>query len=98
MLYGLNNKGNLPAERVVTSRFEKKEESHTVLIFKFDSFLNSLDQVKVIVLTRCSFQDASAFWEEPLASKSASSIMGKIKERECFLCLQMYKDERWNDS
>ena len=81
MLYGLNNKGNLPAERVVTSRFEKKEESHTVLILKFDSFLNSPDQVKVIVLTRCSFQDASAFWEEPLASKSASSIMGKIKER-----------------
>ena len=78
MLYGLNNKGNLPAERVVTSRFEKKEESHTVLILKFDSFLN---QVKVIVLTRCSYQDASAFWEEPLASKSVSSIMGKIKER-----------------
>ena len=93
MLYGLNNKGNLPAEREVKSRFEKKEESHTVLIFKSDSFLN---QVKVIVLTRCSYQNESVFWEEPLASKSASSIMGKIKERECSLCLQMYKDEEGN--
>lgn len=87
MLCGLKNKGNLPAEREGKSRFEKKEEGHTVLIFKADSFLNSLDQVKVIVLTRCSYQDASVYWEEPLASKSASSIMGKIKE--CFLCLQI---------
>ena len=51
MLCGLKNKGNLPAERVGKSRSEKKEEGHTVLIFKADSFLNSLDQVKVIILT-----------------------------------------------
>ena len=56
MLCGLKNKGNLPAERVGKSRSEKKEEGHTVLIFKADSFLNSLDQVKVIVLTRCSYR------------------------------------------
>ena len=79
MLCGLNNKGNLPAEREEKSRFEKNEESHIVLMFKFDSFLNNFEQVKVIVLTRCSCQDVSFFWEKPLASKSSLQHKGKNK-------------------
>ena len=81
MLYGLNNKGNLPAEREVKSRFEKKEESHTVLIFKFDSFLN---QVKVIVLTRCSYQNESVFLGRAFGFQVSLQHNGKNKRKRMF--------------